>query len=92
MTDEQDGLDPAEQRATVRERYAALATGNPCRCDDAGTGPLTSARGPTVAALADTAVAGGRAYGIARCLRKCRRVTVRPGGRTESPSHGAPRR
>ena len=33
MTGEQDGPDPDEQRAAVRERYAALATGGSC-CED----------------------------------------------------------
>jgi SAM-dependent methyltransferase len=39
MTGEQDGPDPDEQRAAVRERYAALATGGSCCGDDAGTDP-----------------------------------------------------
>jgi len=38
MTGERDPLDPAEQRAAVRERYAALASGSSC-CGDDWTDP-----------------------------------------------------
>ncbi|PSQ14608.1 hypothetical protein BRD02_08570 [Halobacteriales archaeon QS_8_69_73] len=85
MIDEQDGLDPAEQPSSARRSASGTPSSRsatPAVTTTPEPTPVTSARGPTVAALADTAVAGGRAHGVARCLRKCRRVTVRLCGRT----------